>query len=170
MSYGGGGVAKGGYDCRYRCVEEDVYRRNCKSHTNAQQNSRRFQSTTARPLATPFDTGQPAMLNCLRKNARGAFSLRKQLKCATPLGDPPGFRPGCASHPTHTTTRVNWSSGMSYGGGGVAKGGYDCRYRCGTVYCGNCKSHTNNNKTGVTKYQQPRVHTPRCLTESYLGC
>ena len=31
--------------------------------------------------------------------------------------------------PDLPTERVNWSSGMRYGGGGVAKGGHDCRYR-----------------------------------------
>ena len=110
-----------------------------------QQNGKHKISTTARPHATPFDRGQPVMLNSHRKNTRVAFSLMKQLKCATPLGRPPDFRPGCASQPHVTTTRDNWSSGMSYGGGGVAKGGYDCRYRCveEDAYRRNCKSHTN---------------------------
>ena len=135
-----------------------------------QQNGKHKISTTARPHATPFDRGQPVMLNSHRKNTRVAFSLMKQLKCATPLGRPPDFRPGCASQPHITTTRDNWSSGMSYGGGGVAKGGYNCRYRCVEEMC---TAETANrrhmhNETRVHLSRQPRVHSPRRLTGSCM--
>ena len=94
------------------------------------QFSHRFSSATARPLATPLDRGRPGMLNSVRKIRMCAFAALDKSKSVTSLAVAQfqaqghvNFAGAPFSSNRHCTMRVNWSSGMSYGGGGVAKGG-----------------------------------------------
>ena len=67
MSYGVGGVAKGGDDCRYWMHEIGVYRRKCKSCQKHKNLRGRGFLGTARPLATPFDVRDRMLLNLVGK-------------------------------------------------------------------------------------------------------
>ena len=57
--------------------------------------------------------------------------------------------------PDLPTERVNWSSGMRYGGGGVAKGGHDCRYRMHEI--------------GVCRPKRESVHSVRVFVQGFVG-
>ena len=71
---------------------------------------------------------------------------------------------------THAYLPTNWSSGMSYGGGGVAKGGHGCRYRMHEI--GVCRPrresvHFTTSLCGAPS-RQPLIHSQNRLTGSGL--
>ncbi len=149
-----------------------VYRRNCKSQPNAQQNARHFISTTTRPLATPFDRERPEMLNSAQKNTPASFSQRKASKCATPAVTRLIFDPGALLSSTPPLRALIGVPSQSYGGGGVAREwatvDIDASRRMYTAETAN-RTRTHN-KTRVTISRQPLVHSPRRLTGGNLGC
>ena len=84
MSYGGGGVAKGGTTVDIGCTRLEYTAERGNRVTDHQFLSRSV-AATARPLAALFDMGPPDVLNYMRKMPRHAFSLCKQFKWRTPL-------------------------------------------------------------------------------------
>ena len=66
--------------------------------------------------------------------------------------------------------RVNWSSGMSYGGGGVAKGGHDCRYRMHEIGVCRPRRESVHFTSGLRapSSPQPRIQSPNRLVGSAL--
>ena len=95
------------------------------------QFSSRVISATAYPLAKPFDGERPTMPNSVRKISRRAenyhnlpnmlhsqtlklSTTRQRVRIAVAMCE-------ATIAPDLPTERVNWSSGMSYGGGGVVK-------------------------------------------------
>ena len=133
-------------DCRY-CRRRSIPREKQICVIDHQFLSKLISATT-HPLATPFDRDGADMLNWLRKIAGAPFTLLKHLKST--------LRPSIAARRLNpSTSRANWSSGMSYGGGGVAKGGYDCRYCRREEECPRRKSKS--------------CHRPRIFVTANLG-
>ena len=122
-------------------------------------------SATAYPLAKPFDGERPTMPNSVRKLSRRAenyhnlpnmlhsqtlklSTTRQRVRIAVAMCE-------ATIAPDLPTERVNWSSGMRYGGGGVAKGGHDCRYRMHEI--------------GVCRPRRESVHFVTVLEALILG-
>ena len=72
--------------------------------------------------------------------------------------------------PDLPTERVNWSSGMRYGGGGVAKGGHDCRYRMHEIGVCRPRRESVHFTSGLRAppSPQPRIQSPNRLVGSAL--
>ena len=122
-------------------------------------------SATAYPLAKPFDGERPTMPNSVRKISRRAenyhnlpnmlhsqtlklSTTRQRVRIAVAMCE-------ATIAPDLPTERVNWSSGMRYGGGGVAKGGHDCRYTMHEI--------------GVCRPKRESVHFTTGLVRGFLS-